>query len=509
MKTIILSGGGSGGHVTPLLSVLKEIKFRQYKNKVIEIVYIGRKHGIERSIFEQQVDTYFGIAAGKWRRYFSVKNLLTLFIIFQAVIQSLKLLYPYRKSALLFHTGGYVALAPSIAAFMLNIPVYIHEQTSRAGLANRISALFAHKIFISFKNSRKYFSAHKTSWIGYPISKFFYSSSKTQRAIEENGQSYLGRVRTKKPLLLITGGGNGSAFINELVIRNLDALTKKYFVLHQVGRAHLDKFMAYSSDSYLAVGLVSPIEWVYLLRKAAVVIARSGAGTVSECIYLNKKVLFIPLEIAQRKEQYYNALEAKQYIRCLIASEKEVRKKSLPELITQLLDIYAKTKYSYQTRSSARKPAASVTYDDFRMKLTTAASKIVHILFADLDNDLPVKKHSAPNRGRKRIQKQSTSNTATAASSRSFKKYSARDSSKPRRQYSSRDDSRRNESYRFAPVSQRTAAPKPAEPTAQHHNTSPKAQPAKLTAKLDNIKYVDNPFRKTLKSPKKKVTKTS
>ena len=139
-------------------------------------------------------------------------------------------------------------------------------------------------------------------------------------------------------MLLVMGGSMGSVFLNNIVKDALPALEKNFFVFHQVGRDHLEDFHKLKSKSYFPVGFVSGEIWIDLIRKADVVISRAGAGSVSECIYLKKKVIFIPLKIARKDEQFHNALEAKKYIDCMIIKEDELKKdKNIAETIPRLI----------------------------------------------------------------------------------------------------------------------------------------------------------------------------
>ncbi len=458
----------------PALAIFKELRLKKQQNTSLEIIYIGRHRGIERNIFERQVDVYIPVSAEKWRRYFSFRNFLTGFIAVQAFFQALKCLYPYRKRALFMHTGGYVGLMPALAAALLRIPVYLHEQTSRAGLANKIAAPFAKRIFISFKSSAPFFPAKKTLWTGYPISKLFYSEGKSQRMGAEAAVEFLDKVPDKQPLLLITGGSNGSAFINAQVKADLAELCRHYFVFHQVGRAHLDQFMSLTSDSYLPVGLISPAEWAYIMRRAEIIVARAGAGTVSECIYLNKRVLFFPLAIAQRQEQLCNAREAENFLTCKIVPEKAAHTKTL----------------SAHVRELAALPAVSTVenadYKDFKRKLTSAARFITNSLIVDpnVPVDHPLSAPGEPAFAR----------TRTATGSRSgLRKRGGRRVAAARR-------SQQPAARHSQPAARHSQpAARHSQPAARHSQPARTrtAVPDKIEATVaaDGTKYIENPFR--------------
>ncbi len=369
-KTVFLTGGGSGGHVVPVIGIIR--KLQRVTNDSLDLVFIGRKQGIERSLLESFVDVYKVLPAGKWRRYkwwhfFSPRNFRDMLHIISACFKAFAYLYPYRKRkgvchATMFSTGGYVALPPSLMASLLGIPVLIHEQTSRVGLANRMSALLAKKVFLSFRSSKKFFPEKKCEWIGYPLSASIIHrrstniySSKGDIWREEN---LLDKIPKNKKLLLVTGGGNGSKFINSLIVSNLKSLERNFFILHQTGREHLSEHLRHTSDCYLPVGFVFPQIFGELLYQANIVISRAGAGAVCECIYLNKKALFIPLEIAQRNEQYYNAKEASRVIDCLILREKEVVHKPLIDMLKPLFQPDKRTHEKPHYKDRPNQPAS-------------------------------------------------------------------------------------------------------------------------------------------------------
>ena len=165
-KQIFFTGGGSGGHVVPALTLIGAIR----KSSDINIYYVGGIRSVERELVRNQGLEYYAIQTGKLRRYFSIDNMIDFFKFFIGIVQSLVILFKYKKrETLIFSTGGFVGLPLVIAAGILGFPVFIHEQTSRVGLANKIASYFAEKIFISFLESQKFFPEHKIIFSGYPL----------------------------------------------------------------------------------------------------------------------------------------------------------------------------------------------------------------------------------------------------------------------------------------------------------------------------------------------------
>ncbi|MGZ3787312.1 MAG: UDP-N-acetylglucosamine--N-acetylmuramyl-(pentapeptide) pyrophosphoryl-undecaprenol N-acetylglucosamine transferase [Bacteriovorax sp.] len=315
MKTLIFTGGGSGGHVMPALTVIKKINI----NKEYDIHYIGGIDSIERELVRDYELTYHPIHTGKLRRYISVENFKDIMRVFLGLIDSFKVLWSFkRKETLIFSTGGFVCVPVVIAAKLQRKKVFIHEQTSRVGLANKISSLFADKVFISFEDSFKYFDEKKTFFSGYPLREECYTD--TISPIVINGRTLNNET---KPILFVTGGGNGAQLINKLIERNFKVLTERYVIVHQVGKAFIEEYSKLKHPDYIPLPFVGK-EMIDLFKLATVTVSRSGAGTVCELIAVGKKSVYIPLKIAQKNEQFFNALEAHNKLGSIIIEEKEL-----------------------------------------------------------------------------------------------------------------------------------------------------------------------------------------
>lgn len=318
-KTLIFTGGGSGGHVMPALTILKKVN----ANKTFDVHYIGGIKSIERELVADYQLTYHPIHTGKLRRYLSVENFKDTLKVFMGLMDAFRVLWKFnRKDTLVFSTGGFVCVPVVIAAKLQRKKVFIHEQTSRVGLANKICSIFADKIFISFEDSRKYFSAKKTFFSGYPLREECYSD--TINPVVINGR-FLNDA--DKPILFVTGGGNGAQLINKLIERNLDILTSRYVIVHQVGKAFIREYEKYEYPNYLPVAFIGPM-MIDLFKLATVTVSRSGAGTVCELVAVGKKSIYIPLKIAQKNEQFFNALEAHKKLGSIIIEEKELTDES-------------------------------------------------------------------------------------------------------------------------------------------------------------------------------------
>lgn len=299
----------TGGHLAPAQAVIAEFK----KRRGWEIYYLGRKHSlegaavpsIESKIVPQMGVNFIPIPAGRLQRHLTSHLILNFVRLPLALFYSFYLLLKIRPDAILSF-GGYVSVPPVIAGWILRTPIFTHEQTAVAGLANQINALFARKVFVSFAQSMRYFPENKTVLTGNPIRKEIFKHKMRDGKYETQDGNL--------PLIYITGGNQGARVLNQAVIEALPQLTKRYRIIHQCGK--LDylrvKSQALSLKSNLRkhylltdyVGLEN-IGWV--LNRTDLVISRAGANIVYELAALGKPAILIPIPWAHRNEQLENA----------------------------------------------------------------------------------------------------------------------------------------------------------------------------------------------------------
>jgi UDP-N-acetylglucosamine--N-acetylmuramyl-(pentapeptide) pyrophosphoryl-undecaprenol N-acetylglucosamine transferase len=213
-KTLIFTGGGSGGHVMPALTIINKINAKE----VYDVHYIGGIASIERELVKDYKLTYHPIHTGKLRRYISIENAKDIFKFFVGIVDAFKVLWNFKRSrSIVFSTGGFVSVPVVLAAKLQGKKVFIHEQTSRVGLANKICSIFANKIFISFEDSFKYFDENKTFFSGYPLREDCYTDAINPVVINARVLN-----DSNKPILFVTGGGNGAQLINKLIEKNFE-----------------------------------------------------------------------------------------------------------------------------------------------------------------------------------------------------------------------------------------------------------------------------------------------
>ncbi|MGN0799192.1 MAG: undecaprenyldiphospho-muramoylpentapeptide beta-N-acetylglucosaminyltransferase [Christensenellales bacterium] len=291
-KKIILTGGGSAGHVTPNLALLPQLQAEG-----IEVHYIGTADGIERTIVSERSDiTYHVISSGKLRRYFSWKNFTDPFRVLRGMFQARRIMREV-KPAVVFSKGGFVSVPVVIAAHGKHIPVVTHESDYTPGLANKINAKFADKICVTFEDTLSHVGA-KGVHTGTPIRPELYEGDKAR------GLSFLG-FDDKKPILLVMGGSLGAAAVNDAVRAALPKLLLSYDIVHLCGKGKVEESLA--QPGYRQFEYVNE-ELPDVLAATDIVVSRAGANAVFEFLALSKPALLIPLpRSASRGDQILNA----------------------------------------------------------------------------------------------------------------------------------------------------------------------------------------------------------
>ncbi len=307
---IIMTGGGTAGHVTPNLALVPGLK-----EKGFDIKYIGSKDGIEKEIIGDAKIPYYEISSGKLRRYFDIKNFTDPFKVMKGVLEARKILN-LEKPDVIFSKGGFVAVPVVIAASMKKIPVVSHESDLTPGLANKLSAPFCNKLCVTFRESLNYIKDGKGVLTGTPIREEILTGSK-EKGIRISG------FKDSKEILFVIGGSLGAKSINEAVRNNLEELLKDYNIIHICGKNNLDKKLN-DKKGYLQFEYVKE-ELPHLLKAADYVISRAGANVIFELLALNKPTLLIPLsKKISRGDQILNANSFKKEGYSLVLDEDDM-----------------------------------------------------------------------------------------------------------------------------------------------------------------------------------------
>lgn len=324
MKKIILTGGGSAGHVTPNLALIPELRRRGYS-----IEYIGSVEGLERELVEGAGIPYHPIATGKLRRYLSLKNLTDPFRVIKGFFQAKKLLKNLKPDAI-FAKGGFVSAPVLKAARALKIPALLHESDLTPGLANRLCFKDVRFALCNFPETLAHLPEGKSFVSGCPIRGDLREGSRAQ------GLAFAG-LPGEKPLLLIIGGSLGSLYLNTQVRGNLDSLLNHFEIIHLCGKDHLDESLK-GRRGYAQFEYVSR-EMKDLLAAADLVLSRAGANAICELLFLKKPMLLVPLsQKASRGDQILNARSFEKQGFARVLEEEEMNGKDLTSLLLKLYE---------------------------------------------------------------------------------------------------------------------------------------------------------------------------
>lgn len=293
MKKIILTGGGTAGHVTPNLALLPSLRKEEF-----EIHYIGSYNGIERRLIEDAGIPYDGISSGKLRRYFDIKNFSDPLRVLKGYGQAKRLMKQYRPD-IVFSKGGFVSVPVVLAAKHYKIPVIIHESDMTSGLANKICIPAAKKVCCNFPETLNYLPKDKAVLSGSPIREELLTGDRL------SGLQYAG-LSANRPVILVIGGSLGSVTVNHAVRSILPKLLSQFQVIHICGKGNLDESLIGTSGYVQYEYVDKPLR--HLFAAADLIISRAGANSICEILALRKPNILIPLSAAaSRGDQILNA----------------------------------------------------------------------------------------------------------------------------------------------------------------------------------------------------------
>lgn len=293
MKKIVLTGGGSAGHVTPNIALLPSLKEAGY-----EITYMGSYDGIEKRLIGDFEIPYVGISTGKFRRYLDLKNLTDPFRVIRGFSEARKFLKGYKPNVV-FSKGGFVSVPVVRAASSLGIPCIIHESDMTPGLANKMCISAAKKVCCNFPETLHSLPADKAVLTGSPIRSELAQGNKLV-GLDMCGFS------ANKPVIMVIGGSLGAANVNKAVREALPRLLTDFQVVHICGKDKVDNLLlntaGYKQFEYVKTELKD------LFAMADLVISRAGANAICELLALKKPNILIPLPAASsRGDQLLNA----------------------------------------------------------------------------------------------------------------------------------------------------------------------------------------------------------
>ena len=324
MKHIVLTGGGTAGHVTPNIALIPKLQ-----EKGFQISYIGSYNGIEKSLIQELGIPYYGISSGKLRRYFDIKNFSDPFRVLKGYSQAKKLMKQL-KPDVVFSKGGFVTVPVVLAAKKRKIPAIIHESDMTPGLANKLCLSSATKICCNFPETVSTLPADKAVLTGTPIRQELLHGDK------EAARNFCG-FSSDKPVLLVIGGSLGAASVNENVRKILPELLIDFQVIHLCGKGKTDSSLEHTAG-YVQYEYIKE-ELPDLFALADIVISRAGANAICELNALAKPNLLIPLSAnASRGDQILNARSFERQGYSMVLEEEEITESVLMDSIRKLYE---------------------------------------------------------------------------------------------------------------------------------------------------------------------------
>ena len=343
MKRIILTGGGTAGHVTPNIALLPGLKNLGY-----DIHYIGSYEGIEKNLIEQFGIPYHGISSGKLRRYFSVQNFTDPFRVLKGFGEARKLIKSL-KPDVIFSKGGFVSVPVVLAGKQCHVPTIIHESDMTPGLANKLSIPSATKVCCNFPETLTHLPKEKAVLTGSPIRKELLIGDRAA-ALKFCG------LTDNKPVILIIGGSLGSVVVNNAVRAILPELLKDFQVIHLCGKGKIDESLQ-NLKGYVQFEYIQD-ELKDLFALSDLVISRAGANAICELLALHKPNLLIPLSAnASRGDQILNARSFERQGYSVVLEEEELTSSVLLDAVLKLYrekDAYIKAMQQSKQQDSVQ-----------------------------------------------------------------------------------------------------------------------------------------------------------
>lgn len=321
MKRIVLTGGGTAGHVTPNIALLPTLKELNY-----DIHYIGSYEGIEKKLIEDFDIPYYGISTGKLRRYFDVKNFSDPFRVVKGFSEAKKILKELRPD-IVFSKGGFVSVPVVRAAASLKIPCIIHESDMTPGLANKLCIPVAEKICCNFPETLLNLPEDKAVLTGSPIREELRKGSRLA------GLELCG-FTANLPVIMVIGGSLGAANVNKAVRDALPMLLEDFQIVHICGQGKVDNLLL-TTKGYKQFEYVKS-ELKDLFAMADVVISRAGANAICELLALKKPNLLIPLSAGSRGDQILNAKSFESQGFSIVVDEDDMTEKLLTDKVHEL-----------------------------------------------------------------------------------------------------------------------------------------------------------------------------
>ena len=349
---IVLTGGGTGGHLYPLVTVAKKIK---EKREGVEFLYLGLKKELEKKIMNENSIEMKYVMSGKFRRYASLMNFIDIFKIPIGIIQALWHLLWYMPDAI-FSKGGYASIPVVFAGWLYRIPILTHESDSIPGVANRIIGKFSNRIAISYPRAERYFLKTKVYLTGNPVREQILNG-------DRDACYHKFSLTESRPVILVLGGSQGARAINESIVNALNDIVKVAQVIHQTGENNykevIHKIRSVGikefRDNYYPVPFLEVDDLSNAFATANIVISRAGANSIAEIAANKKPAILIPLSTSANNHQKMNAYSLAEEGGAIVLEESNLGKHILLQKIKKIIE-----------------------NEDFRKKLSENIAKFYH-----------------------------------------------------------------------------------------------------------------------------------
>ncbi|MFA6973130.1 MAG: undecaprenyldiphospho-muramoylpentapeptide beta-N-acetylglucosaminyltransferase [Parcubacteria group bacterium] len=334
---IVLTGGGTGGHIIPLITVAKKIQENAGVSGEVEFLFIGPKGKLEDDLMAGAGIPTKGVLVGKMRRYFSFHHFLDPFKVLIGIIQSLWHLLVFMPDAI-FSKGGYASVPVVLVGWLYRIPILIHESDSIPGMTNDVLGKLSTRVAVSYPEAEKDFAATQVVLTGNPL-----------RADINQGDAATGRAKfsftDSKKIIYITGGSQGARNINDKIINILPELLHKYQIIHQTGRNNYDEVVHRAAEMGIKAGREGYVPIAFageelkdIYAMADLIISRGSANTISEIAANAKPAILVPLINSANDHQKMNAYSIARTGGCIVLEENNLGENLLLGKIEEIMN---------------------------------------------------------------------------------------------------------------------------------------------------------------------------
>ena len=331
---IVLTGGGTGGHIIPLIAVARKIKEKEIAT---EFMFLGPKENFSKKFMTAEGITIKHAMSGKMRRYFSILNFVDVLKIPIGIVQALWHLLWFMPEAI-FSKGGCATLPVVIAGWLYHIPILIHESDANPGMANSVLAKLVSRVAVSYPSAESYFHSEQVVVTGSPLRENINKGNK------ENAQKMFSLLESKKTIF-VWGGSQGAKAINDKILEVLPELLPNYQIIHQTGEKNFEEVKKRAGELGIKIGrdgyhILSFIgeELKDILAVTDLVISRAGSSSISEIAANGKPAIIIPIENSANDHQRMNAYSIAKIGGCVVLEESNLGEHMLLGKINEIMN---------------------------------------------------------------------------------------------------------------------------------------------------------------------------